>query len=135
MHPRIAVDGIVVRERSILMIKRGRPPFQGWYALPGGFVEYGERVEDAVRREVQEETGIETRILRLFGVYSAPDRDPRGHVVSLVFVLEPLSNAPAAGDDALSAGWISIDSLPKEIAFDHGDILRAFRTFLLSGNS
>ena len=81
-HPWVTVDGLVLRDAKLVAVIRRNPPFQGMPALPGGFVELGETVETAVVREVQEETGLETRILRLVGVYSAPSRDPRGHTVS-----------------------------------------------------
>jgi len=87
-RPLIAVDGVLIKDGKILLVRRGKEPFRGYYALPGGFVEYGETVERAVVREVYEETGIKTRVKELLGVYSDPNRDPRGHVISIAFILE-----------------------------------------------
>ena len=107
------------------MIRRGREPFKGGYALPGGFLEYGEKLEDCVVREVREETGIATEVIGLFGVFSAPDRDPRGHFVTAVYRLRPTGGRIRAGDDAASAKWVDLKELPK-MAFDHGEILKLF---------
>ncbi len=123
--PSVTADGIVTRGNELLLIRRGSEPFKGSYALPGGFLNYGERLEDCVVREVQEETGLKTSIVDLVGVYSAPDRDPRGHFVTAVFHLQPISGTARAGDDASSAEWIHVDRLPK-LAFDHGKIIQDF---------
>jgi len=123
--PSVTADGIVTRGNEILLIRRGKDPFKGAYALPGGFLDYGERLEDCVVREVLEETGVKTSIIDLVGVYSAPDRDPRGHFVTAVFHLQPISGTAKAGDDASSAEWIPMDRLPK-FAFDHGKIIQDF---------
>lgn len=88
MRPSLAVDGIVVFGSKIVLIKRAKEPFAGMYALPGGFVEYGETVEKAVIREVLEETGLITRMDSLIGVYSSPQRDPRGHTISIAYLLK-----------------------------------------------
>ena len=121
--PALAVDAVVLRGDEVLLIRRRNPPFQGMHALPGGFVRYGEKVEDAVLREVLEETGIEGRIVALTGVYSDPARDPRGHTVSVAFLVEHLSGEPSGGDDAVEAKFHPLDDLP-EMAFDHAVILR-----------
>lgn len=122
-NPRLTVDGVIVRGSKLLLIRRGNPPFKNTWALPGGFVEYGETVERAVRREVREETCLDTSIRRLVGVYSDPDRDPRGHTVSVVFLLTVESGSPQGGDDAAEARWFDIAALP-ELAFDHAKIIR-----------
>ncbi|MCD6331179.1 MAG: NUDIX hydrolase [Thermoplasmata archaeon] len=122
MKPSIAVDGVWIKNGKILLIKRKNEPFKGKWALPGGFVEYGERVEDAVLREFQEEVGIKAKIKKLLGVYSDPKRDPRGHVISVVFLLEA-EGEPKAGDDAADAKFFSLDELPP-LAFDHEKIIK-----------
>ena len=122
MKPSIAVDGVLIKNGKILLIKRKNEPFKGKWALPGGFVEYGEKVEDAVLREFQEEVGIKAKIKKLLGVYSDPKRDPRGHVISVVFLLEA-EGEPKAGDDAADAKFFSLDELPP-LAFDHEKIIK-----------
>ncbi len=120
--PSITVDGILVDNGKILLVKRGRDPFKDYYALPGGFVEYGETVEDAIKREIQEETGLEVVIRGILGIYSSPNRDPRGHTISIVFVLEKKGGNLRAGDDASNVEFIDIKKLPQ-LAFDHGKII------------
>ncbi|MFH0860308.1 MAG: NUDIX hydrolase [Candidatus Altiarchaeota archaeon] len=120
--PSLMVDGVVVEDDKILLIRRGNQPFKGMWALPGGFVEYGERVEDAVVREVYEETSIKVKVRELLGVYSDPGRDPRGHSVSIVFLCERLSGEPAGGDDAAECRMFDVEKLP-ELAFDHWKIV------------
>lgn len=95
-------------EGRVLLIRRGHDPYAGGYALPGGFVEIGETMEAACRREVREETGIEVGELRLVGVYSDPSRDPRGHTVSVAYAaMLPRALSPQSGSDAASAEWIA----------------------------
>jgi len=81
--PALTVDGILIKNGSILLIQRKHSPFQGTWALPGGFVEYGEKTENAMIREMSEETGLKIKICALLGVYSDPHRDPRGHTVTV----------------------------------------------------
>lgn len=119
-NPLLTVDAIVEVEGGIVLIKRRNPP-HGW-ALPGGFVDYGESVEEAITREVKEETGLDIRLIRQFHAYSDPKRDPRQHTVSIVFIATA-SGRPRAGDDAMEAGIFTRDSLPKDIVFDHRQIL------------
>lgn len=123
--PSLTVDGIIKRKNKILLIKRRNPPFQGMYALPGGFVEFGERVENAVVREIEEETGLKTEINKLIGVYSDPNRDPRGHTVSTVFHLKPIGGELEGGSDAADAEYFDVGNLP-ELAFDHDKIIEDF---------
>jgi 8-oxo-dGTP diphosphatase len=124
-RPAITVDGIITRKQKVLLIMRKNKPFQGFYAFPGGFVEYKEPVEVAVLREVEEETGLKTRIQNLIGVYSAPDRDPRGHTISVIYELDITGGRVKAGSDAKSIKWFNFDNLP-ELAFDHGQIIKDF---------
>ena len=121
--PKLTVDGAILREKKILLIKRKNKPFKGNWALPGGFVEYGEKVEDAVIREIYEETSLKTKVCEIVGIYSDPNRDPRGHVVSVVYILEELAGNIKGGDDASDAKFFDIEDLPK-LAFDHDKIVR-----------
>jgi 8-oxo-dGTP diphosphatase len=110
--------------RRIVLIKRKNPPF-GW-AIPGGFVDYGETLEAAAMREAREETSLEVRLVRQFHTYSDPSRDPRKHTISTVFIATA-AGTPQGADDAAEARVFSIDELPGPVAFDHGDILRDYR--------
>ena len=123
--PSVTADGIVLKGNDIVLIKRGKEPFKGSYALPGGFLNYGERLEECAVREVLEETGVKTKVVELVGIYSSPDRDPRGHFVTAVYHLEPVGGMLKAGDDAKDAEWVPLDKLPK-FAFDHGKIVQDF---------
>lgn len=122
--PALTVDCVVFDPRGqVLLIRRKNAPFQGAYALPGGFVDVGETIEDGCRREVREETGLSVEDLQLVGVYSDPRRDPRGHTVSAAFLTrlaEP--TVPTAGDDAAAAEWVG-DWRDQQLAFDHAQIL------------
>jgi len=132
--PALTVDGIIFDSGSFLAVKRKNEPFRGMYALPGGFVEYGETVEEAVLREVFEETSLKTKVYLPVGVYSRPDRDPRGHTVSCVFILSRVSGKAKAGDDAAAVKWLSSKE-PGELAFDHAEILKdAVKLFLERDN-
>lgn len=119
-HPTPAVDAIIAVEDGIILIERRFPP-HGW-ALPGGFIEVGETVEAAVRREVMEETGLELSDLELFGVYSDPDRDSRRHTISIVFTALG-HGIPRAGDDAGRIVVIPPRAIDRPLAFDHEQIL------------
>ncbi|MFO7991089.1 MAG: NUDIX domain-containing protein [Thermoplasmata archaeon] len=121
-NPALTVDGIVEKDDRILLIKRRNPPFQGMYALPGGFVEYNEPVEKAVVREIEEETGLKTEIEAMVGVYSDPGRDPRGHTVSVVFSLNIKGGKLEGGSDAETAEYFDKTGLP-DLAFDHSKII------------
>lgn len=126
LQPNLTVDAIVLDGQGrLLLVERGRDPYKGRFALPGGFVEYGETVESAVVRELLEETGIRAKIVELFGVYSDPDRDPRGHTVTIVFRLKVAGGELRAGDDAAKARFFPLDGLPP-LAFDHQRIVGDF---------
>jgi len=119
----LTVDAIIPYRGGIVLVKRKNDPFKGKYALPGGIVEYGESVEDAVLREAEEETGLKCRIERLVGVYSDPNRDPRGHYVSVCFILVPVGGELKAGSDAEDVKVFKLSELP-ELAFDHEKMIK-----------
>lgn len=121
--PLLTVDCVVFDETgAALLIRRGRPPFRGRYALPGGFVDVGETVEDACRRELLEETGVAAGKLQLIGVYSDPKRDPRGHTTSAAFLALSSRGKGSAGDDAAAVEWVR-GWRRARLAFDHARIL------------
>jgi len=119
-NPLPTVDIIIQVSAGIVLIERKNPPF-GW-AIPGGFVDYGESVEACARRESKEETGLDVRLTDLLYVYSRPDRDPRHHTLTTVFLAEA-DGHPVAADDAISAGVFDSRKLPDPLAFDHAIIL------------
>jgi len=125
--PLLAVDGIVLCKTGIILVKRKNHP-KGW-ALPGGFVDIGETVENAVKREVFEETGLRIEIVRLFNVYSDPLRDERGHCVSIVYICRSLDekSIPCGGDDAAEAKIFDLNSLPSNLCFDHEQIISDYK--------
>lgn len=122
-NPALTVDAVIVKDGEIVLIQRKGEPFRGQYALPGGFVEYGETVEAALRREVLEETGLVVEIASLVGVYSDPGRDPRGHVVSVAFTATIVGGVLAGDSDAEKAMLWDIAKLPP-LAFDHARIVQ-----------
>lgn len=129
MEVALTVDAIVIRgNKEILLIQRRlkSTAFSGYWALPGGKVEEGELLKDAVIREVKEETGIDVETVDMFDIYDALGRDPRGRKISIVYFCTPFDRdqIPIAGDDAMDVGWYPIeDALQYELAFDHQDIL------------
>ena len=123
--PSLAVDIIIFFDNKLILIKRGREPFKDCFALPGGFVEYGETVENAAVREAKEETCLDVYELFLLGVYSKPNRDPRGHTVSVVYYGKG-SGTPKAGDDAKELFLFDINQIPNNLAFDHNKIINDF---------
>jgi 8-oxo-dGTP diphosphatase len=129
--PLLTTDCVVCdRDGRVLLIRRGHEPFKGAYALPGGFVDIGETVEAACRREVLEEAGVAVGELRLVGVYSDPRRDPRGHTVSIAYLARlPDAPKPKAGSDAAAAEWVE-DWRVLDLAFDHARIIAAAEALL-----
>ena len=132
-NPIPTVDVIIQMDSRILLVKRKKEPFREYLAIPGGFVNEGETVEDAAKREVKEEISLDIELIDILGVYSDPKRDPRGHNMSTVFIGKiPTSRngkvkAAAAADDALELYWINLEDIPDEkFAFDHKTILEDY---------
>ena len=119
--PNLMVDVVIPSGRGIVLILRASDPFEGQWALPGGFVEIGETVEDAATREAAEETGLAVELARLVGVYSDPDRDPRGHNVSVAFLARVVGGDLVAATDAAEVAVLDPDFV--ELAFDHRSIV------------
>jgi ADP-ribose pyrophosphatase YjhB (NUDIX family) len=128
--PPIAADVIIEIGTKVVLIERRNFPF-GW-AIPGGFVEFGEAVEQTAVREVREETSLDVELRELLGVYSRPDRDPRGQTVTVVYI-GGAKGTPWAADDAQNVDLFDPDVLPSPMAFDHRDILADYRRFLRTG--
>ena len=122
-NPFPTVDIIIEMEGGIILIKRKNPPY-GW-ALPGGFVDYGESLESAAIREAKEETSLDVELISQLGAYSDPSRDPRHHTISVVFQARAKGRAYAA-DDANEIGIFNLNTLPDDLAFDHDRILRDY---------
>ncbi len=137
-NPLPTVDVIIELENGIALIERKNPPY-GW-AIPGGFVDVGETLEEAAAREALEETSLKVRLRMQLHAYSAPDRDPRFHTISVVFVAEA-NGVPVARDDAKGIGVFTEKNLPEPMAFDHARILKdyfrwkreGFKAFELNG--
>lgn len=129
-YPRAAltVDAVVFRNNrdkvQVLLIRRKNPPFQNYWCLPGGFVDMDETLEEAVKRELEEETGLSGTELSQLQAFSSIDRDPRGRTISVVFTGWCENDEPVkGGDDAAEAAWWDIDALP-ETGFDHAEIIQ-----------
>lgn len=127
-HPAVTVDVIIftLRDKSlqVLLVRRQNEPFAGMWAIPGGFVDIHESLEEAALRELEEETGVRDVYLEQLYTFGAPDRDPRGRTITVAYFAVVAADAvrPCAGDDATEARWWPVDSLPP-LAFDHADIL------------
>ena len=126
-NPLVTVDVIIEIGRGIVLIERKNPPF-GW-ALPGGFVEYGESLEISARREAREETTLDVDLIEQFYTYSAADRDPRNHTITTVYIARA-DGVPSARDDAKRAGVYTRGHLPEPIVFDHSKILEDYFRYL-----
>lgn len=120
----LTADGVLFDGDRVLLIRRGNPPHRGMLALPGGFVDGDESVEQAVVRELREETGLATEVVGLIGVYSEPGRDPRGPTCTAAYLLERVGGRLRAGDDAAAARFVPLRAARRErLAFDHDLIL------------
>ena len=125
-NPTPTVDAIIQKNSQILLVKRKKEPFKGYLVLPGGFVNEGERVEDAVKREIKEETSLDIELIDILGVYSEPKRDPRGHIMSTVFIgkISKSSDNAMAQDDAAAIEWVNLEEVYNtRIGFDHKKII------------
>ncbi len=123
-NPIPTVDVIIeIESKGIVLIKRKNPPY-GW-AIPGGFVDYGESLEEAAFREAKEETNLDVELARQFHTYSDPKRDPRHHTISTIYIAKG-KGIPKAQDDAAKIGIFTESNLPADIAFDHRSILREY---------
>ena len=119
--PSLTVDTVILFKNKLVLVKRKNPPYLGKFALPGGFVEIGESTETAAAREVFEETGLSVEILKLIGVYSDPERDPRRHTVSVCYLAKGYGDLKS-GSDAAAVELFELDSIP-ELAFDHNKMI------------
>jgi len=132
--PSLAADAIIELcdrpGRPIVLIERKYPPF-GW-AIPGGFVDVGEKLEQAAVREAKEETNLDVELTALLGCYSDPARDSRGHTVTMVYVATAVGE-PMAQDDAKTVAVFELDKLPQPLAFDHAQVLADYRRFREAG--
>jgi 8-oxo-dGTP diphosphatase len=135
-NPTPTVDVILQRDSRVLMIRRRKDPFKDRLALPGGFVNEGETVEEAMKREAIEETSLEVEPVEILGVYSDPKRDPRKHILSVVFIGIIVGGSEKAGDDAASIEWVKISDIQQQqIAFDHAQILHDYCQWRNSGGT
>lgn len=121
MRP-FACDMILIEDGKVLLIRRAREPFKGEWAIPGGRIEDDETAEQCAIREMKEETGLDTEIDRLVGIYSDPDRDPRG-IIAAAYIVRKTGGELRSGSDAAEARWFSLDKLPR-LATDHGVMLQ-----------
>lgn len=120
MRP-FACDMVLIEKEKILLVKRGREPFKGQWALPGGRIDENETAEECLKREMKEETGLEVEPIRLVGIYSDPERDPRG-IIAATYLVKRLGGELRAGDDAEEAKWFEMGNLPP-LATDHGKMV------------
>jgi len=135
IRPAVTVDGIIFYGENIVLIERGNEPFKGKKALPGGYVNYNEKVENAFLREMKEEIGRDIKEMKFFTIVSDPGRDPRGHTISIVFS-GYIDQPPIAGDDATRAFLIPLsESLRIHMAFDHQEIIKKFVSFKYNSNN
>lgn len=125
----MTIDALIVKDNRILLIERGGDTFKGYWALPGGYMDWDEDITGSVKREIREELNVEAQIIRLLGVYSHPSRSPH-QSVNVAFEVA-ITGEPTPGDDAVGCKWFDLDSLPKELAFDHAQIIKDFK----SGNA
>jgi ADP-ribose pyrophosphatase YjhB (NUDIX family) len=140
-NPIPVVDVIIQQDFEVLLARRKKEPFKGSLGLPGGFVNMGETIEEAARREVKEETSLDIELTDILGVYSDPQRDPRGHIMSTVLIArippnENAKNKAKAQDDASQLEWIDLQTVgDKRLAFDHKIILSNYKKWKEAGGT
>lgn len=135
-NPIPTVDAIIQNSNSILLVKRSKDPYKNQFALPGGFVNEGETIEEAIKREVYEETSLEVHPIDILGVYSDPKRDPRGHIMTVVFIVLIIRGNPSAGDDAKEISWIPIEKISDiKVAFDHKLVIHDYLRWKKEGGT
>ncbi|MGC2570156.1 MAG: NUDIX hydrolase [Candidatus Nitrosopolaris sp.] len=138
-NPIPTVDTIIQKNSHILLVRRKKDPFKGFFSIPGGFVNEGERVEDAAKREAKEETSLDIELVHILGVYSEPNRDPRGHNMSTVFIGELSSNnnmEALAQDDAAEIKWMNLEEVDNtSFAFDHKKIISDYKMWKRLGGT
>jgi len=125
--PILAADGILLKNNGILLVRRNISPFKGFWTLPGGHVEYGEKVEEAILREFKEETNLQVKIKDLIGIYSDPERDPRYHSVSIAYWLESAEGKITLNDESSEFKLFDLEDVPDKLGFDHGQIIEDFK--------
>jgi len=126
MERRLSVDAIIEKNNKIVLIKRGKEPFKGWIALPGGMLENNETVEDSVVREALEETSLEIEPVEILGVYSDPKRHPMGYI-TVAFITKIKKGNLKPGSDAKEANWFDLNKINfNRLAFDHAKIIKDF---------
>ena len=135
-NPIPTVDIIIEEDDKIVLIRRKNEPFKGKLAIPGGFVNEGELIEDRAIKEAKEETSLDVELKEILGVYSIPDRDPRGHLMTTVFIAKPIGGRVKGGDDAASASWFKIDEkILNELSFDHKKIIQDYLKWKKKGGT
>ena len=131
-YPKITVDAIILFDKeSIVLIKRKNPPYKDYWAIPGGFVELGETIENAVMREAKEETSLDIRPIKILNIYSDPNRDPRGHIITVAYICEKIGGTLKANSDAKDIKIFNKNRIKNiQLAFDHAKILTDFYAIL-----
>ncbi len=124
LFPMLIVDGVLVENNKVLLVKRSTQPYIEHWVLPGGFVEKGEILKKAILREFWEETGFRTKAIRLVGAYDTPGRDPRGHTVSIVYLMKLTGGRIRTSDETSDVRFFPVNKLPDKIGFDHRKIIR-----------
>lgn len=114
----VSIDAVIIKGGKVLLVQRDVEPSKGYWGTPGGYVEWDESTEDAVKREVREETGLTVANTRLVGVYSKPNRHPK-QVINVVYLVDVEDGELTAGDDAEAVQWFSLEALPEKMALDH----------------